>query len=97
MRVALSLLLMAIPAASGMAEPRREALIARSERAAGLERTPGNRLDCATLRVEHAGPAAPLGARRLDELPAGQLYHAVERQVDGCRELVLVSEERGRR
>ena len=57
-----------------------------------------NRVDCLATTVQHARPApvAPR-MRRLDELPAGQLYHSVMRQVDGCQELVLVSQERSRR
>jgi hypothetical protein len=75
---------------SALADPRREAP-ARTFGATGAER-----LDCIVNRVEHAAPRQPLRPRTLDELPPGTLYHAVERQLDGCRELVLVSEERAR-
>jgi hypothetical protein len=86
MRVILPLLLLVTPVASGSAESRREPTAAAA-----------NRLDCVVNRVQHAAFRTAPQPRRLDELPAGQLFHAVERQVDGCRELVLVSEERRRR
>ncbi len=54
------------------------------------------RLDCLSARVEHANKGEPLRPRRLDELPRGELYLSVVRQVDGCQEMVRASEERGR-
>ncbi len=53
-------------------------------------------LDCVAAQVRHAKPGEPLRSRRLDELPPGKVYLSVMREVDGCQELVLVSEERGR-
>lgn len=80
---------LALPSAS-FAEPRRDVPSRFADQ-------PSSRLDCVVNRVQHAAPRKPLRPRTLDRLPPGQLYHSVERQVDGCREFVLVSEERRRR
>jgi hypothetical protein len=56
----------------------------------------GARLDCIANRVRHADAFGNNRLRRLDELPKGELYLSVVRDVDGCQELVLVSEERAR-
>jgi hypothetical protein len=78
---------LALPS-SGLAEPRRSPTPGAGASAPGL--------DCVVNRVQHAAPLTPPRPRTLDDLPPGNLYHAVERQVDGCRELVLVSQERRR-
>jgi hypothetical protein len=51
-------------------------------------------------RVEHARDGAvlqapPARARRLDDLPAGDLHLTVERVVDGCREPAIVRQGYG--
>lgn len=89
MRVILLLVTLALPA-STVARPGPEPG-PPAER--GLAQ---QRLDCVANRVQHARPGAPIRPRTLDELPSGKLYLTVERQVDGCREFVLASEERSR-
>lgn len=91
MRSLILLATLAVPASS-IAQPPQPA-----PRTAPVATTPqASRVDCFAARVEHARPGEPARSRRLDEMPPGRLYHAVERSVDGCRELVLVSEERER-
>ena len=42
--------------------------------------------DCpATSRYEAARRGGPLGAQRLNELPAADMYKAVYRRIDGCQ------------
>lgn len=65
--------------------------------AAGPLRPKADRLDCAAARVQHARPVDSDRARRLDELPQGRTYLLVMREVNGCHEPVLASEERTRR
>jgi len=91
MRALIVLALLAAPASSAA-----EAAPAPSVRA--FEKSPLVRpqLDCFAGRVEHANKGERLQPRRLDELPPGKLYHSVMRQFDGCQEMVLVSQERGR-
>jgi hypothetical protein len=54
------------------------------------------KLDCTANRVHHADQFKATRPRRLDEMPPGKLYLSVMREVDGCQEMVLASEERGR-
>ncbi|HEX8401138.1 MAG TPA: hypothetical protein VF628_05485 [Allosphingosinicella sp.] len=56
----------------------------------------GAKLDCVANQVRHADQFGATKPRRLDELPRGNLYLSVMREVEGCQEMVLVSEERGR-
>ncbi|HVQ06926.1 MAG TPA: hypothetical protein VMS43_00675 [Allosphingosinicella sp.] len=52
---------------------------------------------CDSIPRQVAGEDRDYPGMRLDRQPPGRLLYAVERQVDGCREAVLVSEERRRR
>jgi hypothetical protein len=88
MRVFLLLAVLAAPASS-VAQPA-------PARPAERQAQPAQRVDCAAAQVRHAARPAPLRPRRLDELPRGELYLSVMREVDGCQELVLASEERSR-
>ncbi len=51
---------------------------------------------CRSIPDQVAGEDRRYDGTRLDRLPQGRALLAVERQVDGCREAVLVSEERRR-
>jgi len=52
--------------------------------------------NCKSIPRQVAGEDRRHPGTRLDRQPPGRLLHAVERQFDGCREAVLVSEERRR-
>jgi hypothetical protein len=91
MRALVLLALLATPASS-VAQPAPAASVTPVKEGP-LAR---QRLDCVATRVQHASKGEPLRMRRLDELPNGELYLSVMREVDGCQEMVLVSEERGR-
>ncbi len=85
MRVLITLVLLAAPLSSVAAptSPPQNALARQ-------------RVDCVAADVRHANKGEPLRPRRLDELPKGELYLSVLRQVDGCQEMVRASEELGR-
>ena len=85
MRALIVLALLAAPASS-VAQPAPGAKSLAAQQ----------RLDCVAAHVQHANKGEPLRPRRLDELPQGKLYLSVMREVDGCQEMVLASEERGR-
>jgi hypothetical protein len=51
---------------------------------------------CVSIPRQVAGEDRRYDGTRLDRQPPGRLLYAVERQVDGCREAVLVGEERRR-
>jgi hypothetical protein len=89
MRAFLLLAVLAAPVSS-VAQP------APARPPAERQAPPAQRVDCAAAQVRHATRPAPLRPRRLDELPRGELYLSVMREVDGCQELVLASEERSR-
>ncbi len=89
MRAFLALALLATPASS-VAQIAPKAAIAKPSSLAPP------RLDCLSARVRHANKGEPLRPRRLDELPRGELYLSVMREVDGCQEVVRASEERAR-
>ncbi len=88
MRALVLLAVLATPASS-VAGPAPAPIVKQSPLA-------NQRLDCVATRVEHANRGEPLRPPRLDELPRGKLYLSVMREVDGCQEMVLASEERGR-
>jgi hypothetical protein len=86
MRAFLLLALIAAPASS----------VAQTSPGADRKAPPSQRVDCLSTQVRHADGAEPLRPRRLDELPRGELYLSVMREVDGCQQLVRASEERAR-
>jgi len=51
---------------------------------------------CVSIRRQVAGEDREHYGTRLDRLPPGRLVLAVERQVDGCPEAALASDERRR-
>ena len=51
---------------------------------------------CVSIPRQVAGEDRTYDATRLDRLPRGTLLLAVEREVDGCPEVVLATEERRR-
>lgn len=89
MRHLVLLAVLSVPASS-VAQPPANKPLPQAPRSAGAK------LDCVVNRVEHANQLGTTKPRRLDELPAGKLYLSVMREIDGCQEMVLVSEERGR-
>ena len=90
MRALIILATLIVPASS-IAQPSPDA-VAQPRPSA----TAGAKLDCVANRVQHADQFGSTRPRRLDEMPPGKLYLSVMREVDGCQEMVLVSEERGR-
>lgn len=94
MRNLVLLAVLALPASS-IAQPPSSKPAPLAPRAFGAAPASA-KLDCVANRVEHADQLGTTKPRRLDELPPGKLYLSVMREVDGCHELVLVSEERGR-
>jgi hypothetical protein len=75
MRLAILILSLAVPVAAAAAPP------------AALPKTPGK---CPSDRVVFADRDGKVEAKRLGELPPGSLYLSVDRQVDGCRQPVIV-------
>ncbi|PWG02379.1 hypothetical protein [Sphingosinicella humi] len=56
-----------------------------------------HRSDCLSIQRQVAGEDRRYPGMRLDQQPPGRLLHAVDRQVDGCRTVTFVAEERVRR
>jgi hypothetical protein len=94
MRALIVLATLIVPASSIAQPAGRPVPPAQAPRAADF--APAAKLDCVVNRVQHAERIAPARPRRLDEMPAGQLYLSVVRDVGGCQEMVLASEERAR-
>ena len=66
------------------------------------ERTTRNLLDeprpdCTPIVVQVAGEDREYRGTRLDQQPPAQLLYAVDREVDGCREVTFVHDEDRRR
>lgn len=51
---------------------------------------------CESIPRQVAGEDRRYEGTRLDQLPPGKLLYAVDRQVDGCRVVTFVAEERRR-
>lgn len=99
MRILAAATLTLLPLAATAAQPQA-APPAASPPAAEQRAVPEKPRCDRFARVEHAGDGAvleapPARARRLDELPAGDLHLTVERVVDGCREPVIVRQGYG--
>ena len=82
---------LAPPAAPGAWEPPVSA--DRSDRMNLYRQKPG----CRSIPDQVAGADRRYDGARLDRLPQGHTVLAVERHVDGCREVVLLRDERRRR
>ena len=103
MRVPAISALVLLPLAASAATPVEEAPAAGSavvpaEPAESLDRMNVYRVrpDCVSIPQQVAGEDREYDATRLDRLPPGKLLLAVEREVGGCPEAVLASEERRR-
>ena len=99
MRIIGAATLTLLPLAATAAQPQAQPPAAPPPPSAEAA-TPEKPLCDRFARVEHAGEGAvlqapPARARRLDELPAGDLHLTVERVVDGCRERVIVRQGYG--
>ncbi len=93
MRMLILAATLALPASS-LAQPAPKDRMPSPPRAITVP--PGSKVNCIANRVQHADGFDTSRPRRLDEMPPGKLYLSVMREVDGCQELVLVSEERNR-
>ncbi len=49
---------------------------------------------CQSIPQQVAGENRRYPGTRLDQQPPGRVLHAVDRQVDGCREVTFVNEQR---
>ena len=93
----LLLFLLALPAASTAAPSESRPEIRTNPNRLAMpnalgETPPG----CIPVPQQVAGEDRDYPGTRLDQQPPGKLLHAVERQVNGCREVTFVAEERQR-
>lgn len=55
-----------------------------------------DRAGCVPIARQVAGPDRPPSGTRLDQQPPGEMLLAVDREVDGCREVTRLRQERSR-